>query len=181
MLILAYVAVCCTTYIYSNLWFGTLVVVATIFWLGSTTLYAFSEQSRFSLGFSLAGWAWLVFWLGFYAETPAKYPSWPVPQWIYKAATPFQWQQPVVYGYGRYEEYQASWNHTPYGHMHSLHVSRQLNAPSHLQSHIPSWYNAIRLAVCLSALIVGIIGGATYSRLPRTHQMRGREVIEAES
>ena len=49
-----------------------------------------------------------------------------------------------------------------------------------LQSHIPSWYNAIRLAVCLSALIVGIIGGATYSRLTRTHQVRGREVIEAE-
>lgn len=164
LLFVAYAAVCCTTYIYSNLWVGTLVVVATIFLFGSATLRAFRTQNRFSLGFSLVGWSWLVFWLGFYAETPAGYRNWPVPQWIYQTATPFQWDQSIVPGDGRYEEYQPGWNFTPYGHMHSLHESSELWVPSHLQPRVPNWCNTIRLAVCLTAILAGSIGGVACSR-----------------
>lgn len=167
LLVVTYVAVCCTTYVSSNLWNGTLVVVATICLFGSTTLRAFKTQSHFLFGFSLVGWSWLVFWLGFYAETPAGYRNWPVPQWIYEYATLYQRGHSVVPGDGRYEEFQQGWNFTPYGHMHSLHESREMRVPSHLKPRVPNWLNIIRLAVCLTAILAGSIGGLASSRARR--------------
>ncbi len=78
-LICLYFAICSTLYVHANLWLGTLVVVATIVWLIATTARAFNHHEYFSFGFSIFGWAWLVFWLGFYAETATRTATWKVP------------------------------------------------------------------------------------------------------
>src|ERR1051326_4125896 len=75
--ICAYVAICGLVYVHSNLWIGTIVVIATILWLIMVSLHAFRHHSYFSIGFSLFAWSWLVFWLGFYSETLAS--SMPAP------------------------------------------------------------------------------------------------------
>ena len=87
-LICSYFAICSTLYIHANLWLGTLVVLATIVWLIAATARAYKHHDHFSFGFSVFGWAWLVFWLGFYAETVKGTAAWKVPQRIFQVMSP---------------------------------------------------------------------------------------------
>jgi hypothetical protein len=152
--------------VYGNLWIGTFVVVGTIFWLAMTTCHAFNSKSYFSLGFSVIGWSWLVFWLGFYAETPETYENWPVPRWIYSLATGFQ----------EIPEYNPKFGHNTYARMHSLHVSSKMAYQEGMRR-IPTWKNAIRLVVCVSSLIAGVIGGLLTNTVFRSGRLP-KEVID---
>jgi len=87
-LICLYFAICSTLYVSANLWLGTLVIAATIVWLIATTARAFNHHDHFAFGFSIFGWAWLVFWLGFYAETAKGTAAWDVPDWIFQIMSP---------------------------------------------------------------------------------------------
>jgi hypothetical protein len=159
-LISAYVAICCLVYVHSNLWIGTLVVLATIIWLTTTTIHAFRHHNYFSIGFSLCAWAWLVFWLGFYSETPASV-SPPPASYAGLAGNVFR----VMTLFRDSPDFDPSLPVQTYGFMHSLHMS----GPMAYQTggpYVPSFNNAMRLAICVTSLLVGLIGGTA------THYIR---------
>ena len=151
LLFTVYIAVCSTTYVYPSVWVGTAVVVATIALLASTTSHAFGSQSRFWLWFSTIGWSWLVFWFGFYAETPVTH--WELPNRMYAAVTPHMqtiaWRQ--NWG-GAISSSSIQSIHSNFGM--SVHGNGE-----YARQPIPSWQNGIRLFVCVSALVVGCLGG----------------------
>ena len=125
--------------------------MATIALLASTTSHAFGSQSRFWLWFSTIGWSWLVFWFGFYAETPVTH--WELPNRMYAAVTPHMqtiaWRQ--NWG-GAISSSSIQSIHSNFGM--SVHGNGE-----YARQPIPSWQNGIRLFVCVSALVVGCLGG----------------------
>ena len=155
-LICLYFAICSTLYVSANLWLGTLVVLATIVWLVATTARAFNHHDYFSFGFSVCGWAWLVFWLGFYAETQGKTANWKMPILIFRATCFFQ-VPPIT---------DPQVPSQVYATMHSLHVSGQMGTQSP-SPYTPSFGNAIRMAVCVTALFMGLIGGVVFHFIGR--------------
>jgi hypothetical protein len=147
-LICLYFAICSTIYLSANLWLGTLVVLATIIWLVATTAHAFKQHDYFSFGFSVFGWACLVFWLGFYAETAGRSGDWELPHAIFRAMCFFR-ERPI---------WDPSAPVKIYGTIYSIYQSGQMSVSSPIPF-APSFLNAIRLAVCVTALFVGVIGG----------------------
>ena len=145
MLVLtAYAAICSTVFVYANLWFGTLVVAATVLWLGVATVKAVKSQKRFLLGFSIAGWSWTVLWLGFVAETDRSTADWPVPRLIRSLTMPIK-HPALDAGNGEAK-------------LHSLLAT----GPMMEHKTAPSWHNLMRSAVCISALMVGCACGILY-------------------
>jgi hypothetical protein len=151
-LICLYFAICSTIYVSANLWLGTLVVLATIVWFVASTAHAFNHHDYFSLGFSVCGWAWL----GFYAETPGKSANWELPGLIFRAASFFQ--EPPI-GDTKVPSH-------VYATMHSLQSSGMMGSRSPTP-YTPSFHNAIRVAVCVTALFVGLIGGVVFHFIGR--------------
>lgn len=162
-LMCVYTGVCSLIYVYSNLWFGTLVVVATITWLGLATNHAFRHQSQFWLGFVISGWAWLVLCFGFYGESKTNFDITNVQKAIYWIASPFR---PTP-------EYDPNLRYETFGYMTSLHVSGPMaSQPGTLL--IPAWHNALRLVVCLSSLLLGTVGGIIMSVIARRRVVSAR-------
>jgi hypothetical protein len=141
ILLTTYAAICSTTFVYKNLWLGTLAVVATAVLLGVATLRGFNTPSRFLHTFSIVGWSWLVVWLGFYAETDKNAGNWVCPQAIYSLSQAF-----------RHTALDAG---TGGGKLHSLHVTGEM--AQHTTA--PAYHNFIRLAVCISGLLAGCAAG----------------------
>jgi hypothetical protein len=148
LLLCVYGGVCSLTYVYSNLWVGTAVVAATIALLSYATVHAFQSRRHFPLGFSLAAFAWMSFWLGFYAETSTNYKPWSVPRDVYVLMT----------GDREFPKINTNANPSTYAVMHSLHFSLSMARYGDPQK-APSMHNAIRLAVCVTAIGFGLAVG----------------------
>ena len=155
-LIFVYAAVCCLVYVFANLWIGTLVVAATILLLCYTTVAAYRHRDVFTLSFSVFAWSWMVFWLGFYAETGPNSQPWEIPRHVNNAMKGFR-QRP---------SYNPNSKFTKFGFMHSLHISGPMGTVGDTVI-IPTSHNAIRLAVCLSSLTFGLIGSFTAVQVQR--------------
>jgi hypothetical protein len=162
-----YVAICCMVYVESNLWVGTGVVFATIVWLIASTIHAYRQHNRFSLVFSISAWSWLVFWLGFYAQTPPNSPNWRLPDIVFRVTTLFRDWPP----------YDQSAPTTLFGTMHSFHTSGQMGTDI-LPLRTPTWHNAIRLAVCATSLIVGFLAAVIDGLFLKARVRARREVAK---
>jgi hypothetical protein len=145
LLLCVYGGICSLTYVYSNLWVGTAVVAATIALVSYAALYAFQSRRLFPLGFSVAASAWVMFWLGFYAETSTNYKPWSFPHNVYRLMT----------GNRESPQIDTNVNATKYAVIHSFHFSVSMARYGEPQR-APSMHNAIRLAVCLTSLVVGL-------------------------
>ena len=145
LLLCVYGGICSLTYVYSNLWVGTAVIAATIALVSYAAVYAFHSRRLFPLGFSGAASAWTMFWLGFYAETSTNYKPWTFPRDVYRLMT----------GYREAPQIDTNVNSTKYAVMHSFHFSVSM-AHFGEPPMPPSNHNAIRLAVCLTSLVVGL-------------------------
>jgi hypothetical protein len=143
-LLTGYAAICSTIFVYANLWFGTVVVAATALLFSLATVGAVNHKNQFLLTFSVVGWSWLVFWLGFIAQSDVKAADWTLFRSIYSISKPIQ-HAAVDAGSGESK-------------MHSFHISGMLG-----QHHIaPSWHNFMRFSVCISALLLGFVVGGLH-------------------
>ncbi|MDB4766137.1 hypothetical protein OAG71_00470 [bacterium] len=148
MLVVAYAAVCSTVFATSNMWAGWLVVWATALWMAIAIVRASKSNGGFSLGFAVAGCFWLTIWLGFAVETSVKFDDIPIRTAIYD-----------VVNFGRNtNEYDESAEPKSYAKAHDLYMSLDMTVQGN-SPHVPNWHNAMRLVVCLSALVVGCMGG----------------------
>ncbi len=151
LLICIYFAICSSVCVSPNLWVGWFVVLATAIWMSFTIVRAFQTHNHFTLGFAVIGTVWLVAWLGLAIETKTANGSWNIRSKI-----------AIVMNLGReWPDYDPSAPHRTYAHMHDLYYS----APMAIQTSepvAPTWHNSMRLAVCLSSLAVGVIGGIVF-------------------
>jgi len=143
ILLTAYAAICSAVFVYVNLWFGTHVVAATAMLLACATIRAFRTPSNFLRSFAVVGWSWIVFWLGFYTQTPAG-PYWSFPLRIYDASKVIQ--------------HAALDAASGDGIMHSIHITGQMAN----NTMAPGYHNFLRLVVCASALLVGAVAGLVH-------------------
>lgn len=137
-----YMAVCCLIFVWPNLWVGTVVVIATDAYLAIVAVQAFRLRNPFCMGFSIAAWSWIVFWLGFMADTDKAVSDWPLPRWIW-ATSPMD---------SSTDDETA----TAGGKLHSLILtSEYASGPG-----TPNCFNYLRTFVCVTALAFGTaVGG----------------------
>ena len=161
MFVVAYAAICSAVYATPNLWAGWLVVLATAVWIAISIYRASLPNNSFSLGFSIAASVWLVAWLGFGIETSTQVDDIPFRTAIYNV---------VCFGNQADQEYDPSTKLERYSKAHDLHQSFEQTRTQGTYPHVPAWHNAMRLAVCLSSLLVGFLAGliAHFSRRKRT-------------
>ena len=151
LLICVYFVVCCSVYVSANLWVGWFVVFATATWMSFAIIRAFQTHDHFTLGFAVTGCAWLIIWLGFAIETPTAATSWNIRAKIFS-----------IMNVGRDQpEFDASAPLRTYAHLHDLYSSGPM-AIQTAQPVAPLWHNSIRLAICLSSLVVGLVGGMVF-------------------
>lgn len=154
--IAVYFAICCLNWITENLLVGWLFVIATTLWMMMAGLYAFRNGNRFSLGFSVFGFAWLAIILGISIQTPLNSKALDlriVRSRIYSLAKSI----------GPSRTLPTSTTLTTYGELHDLTDSGPMGMYG--SPPIPHFYNTMRLAVCLSSLIAGSLGGLLLSFL----------------
>ena len=154
MLVVAYAAVCSSVYATSSMWAGWLVVWATAAWMAIAIVRASKSNGGFSLGFAVAGCFWLTIWLGFAVETSVKFDDIPIRTAIYDFANFAPNTDESDVEPSADELNQISANTASNGKAHDLYMSLEMNT-----RHVPNWHNTMRLVVCLSALVVGCIGG----------------------
>jgi hypothetical protein len=118
--------------------------------LSFCNVYAFKSRRVFSLAFSVAAFAWMTFWLGFYAETSPKTLPWSLPQDVFR----------LMGGrvFDREDLKDLKGDLPTYATMHSRFFSSHMAAFS-LPARAPNFQNAVRLAVCLTALGFGLCLG----------------------
>jgi hypothetical protein len=115
--------------------------------LSFCNVYAFKSRRLFPLAFSLAAFAWMTFWLGFYAQTSQTIQPWSLPQDVYH-----------LMGGAKFDPADLKGDPTIYGTMHSIHFAGRMstyNSPPQA----PNFQNAVRLAICLTALCFGLCLG----------------------
>lgn len=150
-LICVYFAVCCSVYVSANLWVGWFVVFATATWMSFAIIRAFQTHDHFTLGFAVTGCAWLIIWLGFAIETPTAATGWNIRAKIFS-----------IMNVGRNQPgFDPSAPHRTYAHLHDLYSSGPM-AIQTPQPVAPMWHNTMRLAVCLSSLVAGLVGGVVF-------------------
>ena len=146
-----YFAVCCLVYISVNLWVGWAVVCATAVWMAYATIRAFQTRNHFTLGFAVAGCAWLIVWLGFAIETKTDVSGWNVRSKITN-----------IMRLGRETpEHDVLAGLQSFTHMHHLYRSELLGILPD-QRLAPEYHNSVRLFVCLTSLIFGLLGGIVF-------------------
>ncbi len=150
LIAMTYLSVCCLVYTDRSVWLGTLVIAATTALLAYATGCAFNNRSQAMLVFSLGAWAWLVISLGFHAES----------------RNPLSFDLGFVYDFFNFyrpprlpDKFAAP----EYLYSHSL---CRINLPSaEMYPEVPSRTNVLRLAACLSSLLVGALFSLTFSVL----------------
>ena len=132
-------------YVSDNLCVGWLVVFATALLMSFAMIRAFQTRDHFTLGFAATGCVWLITWLGFAIETPTPAPDWKVRP---KIAS--------VMNFGREWQERDSSIPKTYAHYHDLYISGLMETQ---QPVVPKFQNSIRLFICLTSLVVGLLGG----------------------
>jgi hypothetical protein len=145
-----YFAVCCAVFIYTSLWWGTLVIGATILMFIASTIRAVTTRHAFWLGFSLIGWAWLTLLLGFYADDVDGDSVWS------DAANGIFWAYAGLRRPLAEDQIGMSF-------VRSLHHPGE----SFYHNAVPVYFNLNRLLACASALLVGLLGGYTFHVIQR--------------
>jgi hypothetical protein len=166
LLLCVYGGICSLNYAGSNLWIGTATVVATIAFVSYTTIHAFHSRRGFPLAFSIAASAWMIFWLGFYAETSPSQPPWKLPQHIYELIAGINVSDEL-------KKIDLNAPSTSYATMHSIHVSVPM-ATHGSPPPTPAFSNAIRLAVCLTSLVFGFCAAAVVILLRKMKRASSR-------
>ncbi|MEQ1904125.1 MAG: hypothetical protein ABL888_08085 [Pirellulaceae bacterium] len=151
LLICVYSAICCLVYLVPSLWVGWMVVIATAIWMSIAMVAAFQSRDRFKLGFAVTGSVWLIIWFGFAVETSRPIAVFDIREFISKIMT----------GGKSVPEIDPTLPTTTYARLHDLYTSVDI-AGVGSKRHIPLWFNSIRLFVCLSALVVGCLGGIIF-------------------
>jgi len=149
-LLCAYFAACCLTYLSPSLWAGWLIVIATSIWMAISIVRAFQTRDHFTLGFSVTACVWLITWLGFGIDAPQPTTNinWP-------------WKMAKVINYERDLSVLPRLNERGvHSHLHTLYSTQPMTEGD--ARHVAIVFNAIRLGICLSALAVGVVGGAVF-------------------
>ena len=159
--ITAYVASCCPMFVYWNLWWGTLVVVSTIVILIVGTIRIATTSSWFWLGFSVAGWSWLVLVLGLQSQTVVDSSI---------------GEHVVIWLNSRHRSIVRCWESSssePEFRTYSLFsqppgplIAVGLPSGKNIMC-VPLYENFVRLVACLSALLFGLLGGLLFHLFQR--------------
>lgn len=151
LVVVFYVVICSLTYRFANLWMGTIVVGATALLLAVSTISAFRTRSIFLLSFSIIAWSWIVFWLGFFAQTDVDSTPWMFFHDIH-------WNVMCCLQDAPATDYTKP--STKYGYIQSMYMSGPMAVRGDSGDiPIPNYLNSIRLAVCLSGLGLGTLVG----------------------
>jgi hypothetical protein len=114
----------------------------------------------FGLGFSVFGFVWLTSLLGFSIETPIGFKAYDLRAIVWKTMRLGRDVSPI-------EDYSKSRRSTSHDLFHSVGMMRSPDKRP------PNFHNAITLAACWSALIVGLAGGGLLALIIRPHKARG--------
>jgi hypothetical protein len=119
---------------------------------------AFHTREVFGLGFSVFGFVWLTSLLGFSIETPIGFKAYDLRETVWQTMRLGREYTPI-------DDYPIS------ERSHDLYHSGGMIRTPNKQP--PDFYNAIKLATCWSALIVGLAGGCLFALIIRPHKARG--------
>jgi hypothetical protein len=125
--------------------------IATAIWIAMATVHATRSGNRFSMGFAVAAGVWLITCLGFAIETPLSIEGKNIRQTVYR-----------IVNFGRERPKTETGTAGPvvrYAQLHDLYVSLPMGSSTG-KSSVPSGHNALRLACCLTALVLGAIAGS---------------------
>jgi hypothetical protein len=159
-LITTYIAFCALNYVFENVAIGWITVLATSMLMAVVMIRAFHTREVFGLGFSVFGFVWLTALLGFSIETPIGFKAYDLRSTVWKTMRLGRNVSPI-------EDYSKSRRSTLHYFYHSGGMMR---TPDKCP---PDFYNAIKLAACWSALIVGLAGGCLFALIIRPHKARG--------
>ena len=111
---------------------------------------AFQTRDHFALGFSVTGCIWLITWLGFAIDTPQSSTNLNVP-----------WKMAAIINYQRdLSELRVLRESGVHSHLQTLYNTQPMTEGDAAFAAVA--VNGMRLGICLSALVVGMAGGAIF-------------------
>ena len=149
-LLVAYFSICASIYVTQNSAAGWIIVIATAILIARSMIHAFNNEDRFALGFSVFAMSWLLICFGYSVDTSRTF-------------TGLKFQKPIFHAMrlGRTSPEIESYVNLKRFTIH--HFFNSDNAVRHPEDSVmPSYGNAMRCFACLSALVVGLIGGAIF-------------------
>lgn len=154
-------------YVIENATIGWLIVGATAVVIAVAMIRSFQTRDVFRLGFEVSGSFWLSLTLGFALETPKGFKAFDLRAPVWK-----------IMSLGRKSSKIEDYNNLRESTFHDLHHSvRMIRLPDRPQ--IPDHGNTMRLAACLSALFVGLIGGTFFSPIMKANRQKTERSTEA--
>ena len=157
-LITTYIAFCALNYVFENVAIGWITVLATSMLIAVAMIRSFHTREVFGLGFSVFGFVWLTALLGFSIETPIGFKAYDLRSTVWKTMRLGREYTPI-------EDYSISERSTLHDLYHSGGMMRGPNKQP------PDYFNAIKLAACWSALMVGLVGGCLLVLIIRPHKV----------
>ena len=145
-----YFAICASIYVTQNSAAGWAIVIATALLIAKCMIYAFDNKNSFALGFSVFAMSWALLCFGYSFDSSRAFTGWQFQRPIFNAMRLGR-TSPEIDSYVTAERYQ----------IHSFF--RSANAMRHPEDSVkPTYGNAMRCFACLSAMVVGLIGGALF-------------------
>ena len=158
LLLIVYFAICASIYITQNSAVGWAIVTATAILISTTMIHAFNEKEPFALGFSIFAMSWLLICFGYSYDSSRTSAGWKFQQPLFHAMRLGR-TSPEIESYVNVERYTIH------------HFFRSDNAMRHPEDTVmPSYENALKCFACVTALVVGLIGGVIFrfAMVPRT-------------
>ena len=150
LLLVVYFSICASIYVTQNSVAGWIIVIATAILIATSMIHAFNKRDPFALGFSIFAMAWLLICFGYSFDTSRTFKGWQFQQPIFRAMRLGK-TSPEIESYVYVERYTIH------------HFFRSDNGMRHLEDTVmPSYGNALRCFLCVTSLLVGLIGGTIF-------------------
>ena len=145
-----YFAICASIYVTQNSAAGWAIVIATALLIAKCMIYAFDNRNSFALGFSVFAMSWALLCFGYSFDSSRAFAGWQFQRPIFNAMRLGR-TSPEIDSFATAERYK----------IHSFF--RSDDAMRHPEDSVkPTYGNAMRCFACLSAMVVGLFGGALF-------------------